>query len=278
MWGYSSRDVARMLDLPVERVRGWVRMGFATPRRSPAGALRFSFQDLLLLRTARELARARIPPRRVRRALQQLRARLPAGRPLASVRIAADGDQLVVRDGGGHWRPESGQALFDFAVSAVGQQVAPLLREAARAVDASGLDAQAWYTWGCDLADGAPAQARKAWARALTLDPDHPGANRALGHLLHEEGDAAAAEGHYRRFLEARPADSGAMFDLGVALEDQGRADEALLAHARCLESDPRHAEAHRRAAALLERLGRGPEARRHRAASRRLTGPGKVR
>jgi len=276
MWGYSTRDVARMLELPAERIRAWARLGFASPRRDDSGALRFSFHDLVLLRTARELAAAKVPARRVRRALQRLRGQLPAGRSLASVRIAADGERLVVRDGRGAWRPESGQALFDFGVAAVGEQVAPLLREAARAVDASGLDAQAWYTWGADLEDGAPAQARKAYARALSLDPDHPGANLNLGRLLHEAGDPAAAESHYRRTLEARPGDALASFNLAVALEDQGRADEALLAYARCLAWDPGHADAHFNAARLLEKLGRKTEALRHLAAYRRLSRGGK--
>jgi tetratricopeptide (TPR) repeat protein len=226
----------------------------------------------VLLRTARELARASVPTRRVRSALRELRRRLPEGRSLASVRIAADGDRVVVRDGRGAWRPESGQALFDFGVAAVAERVAPLLREAERRVDASGLDAQAWYAWGADLEDGAPAQARKAYARALELDPDHPGANLGLGRLLREAGDAAGAEAHYRRALEARPGDALAMFQLGGSLEAQGRADEALLAYARCLETDAGHADAHLAAARILERLGRGAEALRHLAAHRRLT------
>lgn len=272
MWGYRSSDVARMLGLPAGRVRAWARLGFASPRRGPRGELLFSFHDLVLLRTARELASARVPVRRIRTALRSLRARLPDGRSLASVRIAADGDRLVVRDGRGAWRPESGQALFDFGVSSLSEKVAPLLRRAARARDPSGLDAQAWYSWGCDLEDGAPGQARKAYARALELDPDHPGANLNLGRLLHEAGDSAAAEAHYRRALEARPGDATAQFNLGVAIEDQGRLDEALLAYARCLRGAPGHADAHFNAARILERLGRRAEALRHLAAYRRLT------
>jgi tetratricopeptide (TPR) repeat protein len=272
MWGYRSSDVARMLGLPVGRVRAWARLGFASPRRGPRGELLFSFHDLVLLRTARELASARVPVRRIRTALRSLRTRLPDGRSLASVRIAADGDRLVVRDGRGAWRPESGQALFDFGVSSLSEKVAPLLRQAARSRDPSGLDAQAWYAWGCDLEDGAPGQARKAYARALELDPDHPGANLNLGRLLHEAGDSAAAEAHYRRALEARPGDATAQFNLGVAIEDQGRLDEALLAYARCLRAAPGHADAHFNAARILERLGRRAEALRHLAAYRRLT------
>jgi tetratricopeptide (TPR) repeat protein len=271
MWGYRSSDVARMLGLPADRIRAWARLGFASPRRGPRGELLFSFHDLVLLRTARELAAARVPVRRIRTALRSLRARLPEGRSLASVRIAADGDRLVVRDGRGAWRPESGQALFDFGVSSLSEKVAPLLREAAR-LDPSGLDAQAWYAWGCDLEDGAPGQARRAYARALELDPDHPGANLNLGRLLHEAGDPAGAEAHYRRALEARPGDATAQFNLGVVLEDQARLDEALLAYARCLRAAPGHADAHFNAARILERLGRKAEALRHLATYRRLT------
>jgi tetratricopeptide (TPR) repeat protein len=274
MWGYRSGDVARMLGLPASRIRGWARLGFASPRRGPRRELLFSFHDLVLLRTAKELAGARVPVRRIRTALRSLRSQLPDGRSLASVRIAADGDRLVVRDRRGAWRPESGQALFDFGVSSLSETVAPLIREAASraARDPSGLDAQAWYAWGCDLEDGAPGQARKAYARALQLDPDHPGANLNLGRLLHEAGDSAAAEAHYRRALEARPGDATAQFNLGVALEDQSRLDEALLAYARCLAAAPDHADAHFNTARILERLDRRSEALRHLAAYRRLT------
>jgi len=272
MWGYRSRDVARMLGLPPRRIRAFARLGFASPRRGPRGELLFSFHDLVLLRTARELAAARVPTRRIRAALRSLRSQLPDGRSLASVRIAADGDRLVVRDGRGAWRPESGQALFDFGVSSLSETVAPLLREASRAEDASGLDAQAWYAWGCDLEDGAPAQARRAYARALQLDPEHGGAHLNLGRLLHEGGDAPGAEAHYRAALAAQPGDATAWFNLGVALEDQGRPDEALLCYARCLEAAPGHADAHFNAARILEAMGRRAEALRHLAAHRRLT------
>ncbi len=272
MWGYRTSDVARMLGLPAGRVRAFVRLGFASPRRD-GRELRFSFHDLLLLRTARELAAARVPLRRVGRAVRSLRGKLPEGRSLSSVRICADGDRVVVRDGRGPWRPESGQGLFDFAVASVGAEVAPLLREAERAPEGEGPDAEAWYAWGCDLEDGAPAQARRAYARALELDPRHCGAHLNLGRLLHEAGDAAGAEVHYRRALEARPGDPTALFDLGVALQDQQRWDEALLAYSRSLERAPDHADAHYNAAHVLERLGYGARALRHLAAYRRLTG-----
>ena len=270
MWAYRARDVARLLGLRVELIRAWAREGLVAPRRGPRGELRFAFHDLVLLRTARDLLAARMPAARVRRALRQLRAQLPEGRGLASVRVTADGDQLTVRDARGAWHPESGQALLDFTVREVAASVAPLLRLSGAAAPAPP-DAEAFYEWGCDLEDGAPEQARAAYRRALSLDPAHYGALLNLGRLLHEAADPAAAEAHYRRALEARPGDACALFNLGVAVEDQGRLAEALGWYERGLAADPRHADAHHNAARLCEKLGRQEQALRHLGAARRL-------
>jgi len=265
-----------MLGLPVPRIHGWARDGLVIPRRGPRGDLRFSFTDLVLLRTARELLGARLPAIRVKRALLQLRAQLPADRSLAGVRVTVEGDRVVVRDGAALWHPESGQAILDFEVKDVAAAVAPLLveaREAAEGARAAGgaRGAEGFYEWACDLEDGAPEQAREAYRRALALDPQHFGANLNLGRLLHESGDLAGAENHYSRALEARPDDAGALFNIGVALEDQGRREEALAAYEASLEHDPGHADSLHNAGRLCEKLGRMEQALRHLGAARRL-------
>jgi len=273
VWGYSARDVARLLDLPVEQVRRLSRAGFVSPRRGPRGALRFSFQDLVLLRAAAGLLRARVPAARVRRALSRLRAGLPEGRSLASVHVAADGRDVLVREGGRAWRPESGQLLLDFEVADLARRVAPLVREAARARGPGALDADAFYSWGCDLEPGAPREARAAYERALEIDPGHAGASLNLGRLLHEAGDLAGAEARYRRALGSAEQEGVAAFNLGVLLEDRGRDLDALEAYARALRADPSLADAHFNASRVLERLGRKKDALRHLGAYRRMLG-----
>src|SRR5436305_13387966 len=99
MKGYTSRDVAKLLGLTVAQVRGFARDGFLTPGRGPRGGLLFSFQDLVILRTAKGLVAARIRTRRIRRALRRRRTERPRGRSLAELRIAAEGDRIVVSDG-----------------------------------------------------------------------------------------------------------------------------------------------------------------------------------
>ncbi len=271
MSGYLSRDVSRMLDLPLAEVRRLARAGFVSPRRGPRNELRFSFQDLVLLRAAAGLVHARIPSARVRRALRSLRAQLPEGRPLAAVRVAAEGDRVVVQDGGARWHPETGQVLLDFEVGELARKMAPVARTASRRGRAP-LDSDAWYRWGCDLEDAAPREAEAAYRRALAIHPDHGGAHLNLGRLLHERGDPRAAEYHYRRALASDAHRALAAFNLGVALEDQGLLDEALLAYARALEADRALADAHFNASRILERMGRRDDALRHLAEYRRLS------
>jgi tetratricopeptide (TPR) repeat protein len=263
--GYTASDVARLLGLSPAQVRAWARDGLVAATRGARGEYRFNFQDLVLFRVARELLLARVPRARIRRALGRLRARLPRDRSISALRIGAEGDRVVVHDGTKRWNPESGQLHFSFEVADLARDAAPLARAQARAARAAeGLDARDWYELGCDLEAPVPEEARDAYARALALDPSHVEAHLNLGRLLHEAGDARAAEGHYRAALAARPGDATAAYNLGVALEDQGREAEALSAYERALAADPACADAHYNAAGLCERLGRHEEALRH--------------
>jgi tetratricopeptide (TPR) repeat protein len=270
--GYSANDVARLLDLSPSQVRAWARDGLVEGKRGARGEYRFTFQDLVLLRVARELRGARVKPRRIRRALSALRERLPVGRSLSGLKIGAEGDRVVVHDGTKRWNPESGQLHFAFDVKDLARDAAPLARAQARAARNREMGAGEWYELGCDLEAPAPAEAREAYARALALDPDHPEAHVNLGRLLHEEGDAEGAESHYRAALRVQPEDATAAFNLGVALEDRGRAEEALAAYEQALAADPCSADAHYNAAGLCERLGRREDALRHLRSYREMT------
>lgn len=255
MNGYGTREVGQILGLSPSQVRSYVREGFLSPERGPRGQFRFSFPDLVFLRTARGLLDARIPPRRIRRALR----RLALGRPdrsLRDVRIAADGGRIVAADGTSRWQPESGQTVFDFDVPDGAAPVATLAREAIEeARDAETLSAQDWYERACRLEPDAPEQARTAYERSLGLDGGLAEAHVNLGRLLHERGDPAAAHEHYLAALRACPEDATAAFNLGVALEDLGFEREALAAYERAIALDPVDSDAHFNAANLCERL-----------------------
>jgi tetratricopeptide (TPR) repeat protein len=266
--GYTAREVEQMLGLPAAEVRAWVRAGLLDPERGERGEMRFSFQDLVLLRTAKGLMGANVPRARVRRALRKLRAQLPPGRPLSGVHISADGDRIVVRDGQGRWQPESGQALFDFGVVELEEGVAALPQRKA----AAGETAAEWYEEGCELEESDRDGAVKAYERALVLDPDHAEAHVNLGRLHHDAGRLDEAETHYRAGLSAQPGDVTAAFNLGVALEDLGRLDEAIGAFQRAVKNDPGLADAYYNLSRLCEKLGRRAEALRYLHDYRKLT------
>lgn len=255
-----------MLGLSPAQIRAYATEGFLDPELGPEGELRFGFHDLILLRTAGELTAANIPSRKVRRVLHRLRDQLPEGKTLTGVRITADGERVVVRDGGVVWNPESGQSLFDFAVADLAAAAAPLIhRNAADARERSHeLSAEDWYELGCELEMSSAAEAKDAYERALKVEPDHPDANVNLGRILHEEGAPALAEKHYRAALDGDPGHETAAFNLGVALEDLGHTAEAVRAYKRAIALDPGNADAHYNLAGIYERRGQKQDALRH--------------
>lgn len=262
--GYSTKDVAALLGLSAEQVRSYVRAGFLAPEQGPRGEYYFSFQDLILLRTAKGLLAARVPRRRVRLALQNLREQLPEDRALTGVRISAQGHHVVVRDGRDLWNPESGQAVFDFELSELAREASTLPLRTPETKEDEPDGAGDWYERGSELEEVSPEEAMAAYRRALELDPGLADAHVNLGRLLHERGEAAEAERHYRLALAVRPEDATAAFNLGVALQDLGRLAEAAEAYEKALEIDRSLADAHYNLAGLYERLGQPEAAFRH--------------
>jgi tetratricopeptide (TPR) repeat protein len=255
MKGYSVKDVARMLDLSVGQVRSYARSGLVAAHRGERGEYRFGFQDLVLLRNAKGLLSQRIPPQRVRTALNRLKQQLPEDGSLSSVQISAQGNRIVVQRSGRSWQPESGQTLLEFdSDDSVPVRKRPICEPPER--ETPGLDAEDWFRLGGELEQGAPVQSREAYRRALELDPCHVDARINLGRLLHESREWEAAEKHYRMALADRGDDSTALFNLAVVLEDLGRRREATDAYRATVEADPEYADAYFNLARLLEQSG----------------------
>ena len=247
------------------RVREWARSGVLDPARGPRREYRFGFQDLVLLRSAKALLEADVPHRRVLRALRRLKDQLPRGRSLTAVRIAVEGEDVVVFDEGRAWAPESGQLQMLFDVAELAAQVAPLADRGAAAAGEEPETAEEWLDRGLQLESHAPDDAREAYEKALELRPGHPDALVNLGRLFYEEGATEAAIVHYRRALQAASGlHSTAAFNLGLALEDVGRERSAMEAYRAAILADPDFADAHYNLSRVYERLGDRMSALRH--------------
>ena len=58
MSGYSTQQVADLIGIKPDRIRHYVRRKLLRPARSERGHYRFSFQDVVLLRTAKGMTDA----------------------------------------------------------------------------------------------------------------------------------------------------------------------------------------------------------------------------
>ena len=223
-----------MLRLSRSTIRTLVRAGFVSPTRGPRNAWQFSFQDLIVLRTAQALVAVKVPVRRIARSMKDLRRRLPPSMPLSGLNIAAEGDRVVVREGASRWQTDSGQYLLAFEGSPSDGSLSVLERPAAVA--------------------------------------EAPTAYIERGSELHEAGRLDEAERTYRDGLAACGDHPLLLFNLGVVLEDLVRQEDAIAAYERALGIDGAFADCHYNLALLYEALGKPQQAIRHMAQYRRLT------
>ncbi|MBV9726070.1 MAG: tetratricopeptide repeat protein [Gammaproteobacteria bacterium] len=273
MRSYSMRDVQRVLRLSADTTRNLIKSGFVKPARGARREYRFSFQDLIVLRTARALIDAKIPARRIRRSLESLRRELPESVPLSGLSISAVGDHVVVRDGEAQRQVDSGQYLLGLDVSMENGVLRVVEhREAPPASPAPPAMRGDWFAQALTLEGSDPEAALGAWRHAVDQDTDNAAAWINWGRLLHEQGRTEQAAEVYRCALRQVGPDPLLLYNQGVLLEDLGHPAAALEAYLNALAEDPALADCHYNLARLYESLGQAQKAIRHLGQYRRLT------
>jgi tetratricopeptide (TPR) repeat protein len=273
MKAYSTREVAELLGLSPARVRALARSGIVNPQLDSKGRASYSFQDLVLLRTAKGLIDANVPARRINKALQALASQLPTDRPLSAVRVQIDGDRVIVRDSNSSWEPESRQTLLDFSIRELGEKIAPLARDSVqRALRAASTADDLFHAALESEQIGENAEAEQAYRNVIAADSHHVAAYINLGRLRHVARSLDEAEGLYRRALELEPSHPTARFNLGVVLEDRGATKEAIEEYLEAVRIDPRIADVHFNLARLYQQAGDQQAALRHFSRFRALT------
>jgi len=187
--------------------------------RGPRGALRFSFQDLVVLRKAQALAAARVPHRRIVRAMKELRRQAESGQ------YALEFGSLSVMA-----RPmPSAQELFDRAVDLErrDRDAAFKAYERAIAADASFLDAR--INLGLLLhQSGRLAKAERTYRDAILACGRDPTVLFNLGVLLEDMGRKRDAVEAYRAALRGDPEFADCHYNLALLSESLGRAKDAI--------------------------------------------------
>lgn len=266
---FTLRRVQATLGLSRSIVAGLIAEGFVSPTRGPRNAWRFTFQDLLLLRTAHALQASQIPPRKILRSLARLKATLPQQLPLTGLRITAIGADVAVRDRDGQWQSDSGQLLMDFDVAKVAGSVAFLARPTSPPAPPG---APARFDLGLALEATDPAAAEAAYRQAMTLAPELEAAYLNLGAMFSDAGRFADLAMLCDIAVKHCPESALIHFNRGVALDHLERLPEAMASYERSLALDPTLADAHYNLGRLREQLGDPHGALRHFSAYRRLT------
>lgn len=221
MSGYTTRKVTELLGLTSDQVRHFVKRGLVDPDRGDRAEYLFSFQDVVLLRTAKGLVDSNVSVRKALSVLGKLRDGLDGMQSLTSLRIYADGNNVVVRDEETVWDAETGQGHFDFAVRELADNIARLGDR--RVLDASefeDLDSDDWYNLGLELEEVDPENAPEAYARSIGLDPQNADAHVNLGRLFQLRGDLKRAKRHYQLALSAAPAHQLAHYNMGTVFDE----------------------------------------------------------
>lgn len=234
MNSYGVREVQKLLRLPRSTIRMLVDAGFVSPARGPRNAWRFSFQDLIVLRTAQALADAKVPARRIARSMKALRRQLPQSMPLSGLSVAAEADRVVVREGTRRWQAETGQYLLGFEPSAADG--------ALRVLEAPAPDVKAYVQRGCALHEQRHLpEAERLYREGLEKCGEDPVLLYNLGVLLEDMQRKTDALAAYERSLSADPSFADCHYNVALLYEALGKPREAIrhMAQYRRLQKKP---------------------------------------
>lgn len=108
---FTSRDAAEITGLTRRQLAYWRSSGLITPsHQTPGGHARYTFTDLVALKTARQLLDTGVSVQKIRKSISSLIDFLPTlDRPLTETTLVAAGDVVLVLHQGTAFETLSGQ-------------------------------------------------------------------------------------------------------------------------------------------------------------------------
>jgi tetratricopeptide (TPR) repeat protein len=253
---YSTAQLSRLLKVPGDRLRRWMKEGLIHSVETVNGVSHFDYRQVVSARTLCDLFQAGVTPDRLRRSIRQLRTWMPnVDQPLLQLAVLERNGELLVRLDDGLAEP-TGQLRFDFADPA-DQPSVSLSRPPATA--------EQWFEQGCQHEEsGQFSEAVVAYRRALFVGGASPNVCFNLANALYCLGKKEQALERYYQAVEGDHEFTEAWNNLGALLADCGRTEEAVTALEQALALNPQYADAHYNLADLLEDTGRSADALEH--------------
>jgi len=260
---FSTRSAARILAVSPDRIRYWVKHRLLMPAARHGRRFRFAFNDLLLMRMAKELLPSRRHVAPFQRSVDRVRGYLEPKRLVTSLKLHNDDGRIVLSDGDVLIEIDTGQLLLRFgpprAAGVVEDRFGPA-RVRERFAEAR------------KMAEDDPLRALTLYGDLLGREPGNFELHMRMAALLEGKGDVAGALGHLLGAAVLVPANAEVNLRLGAIYRVREEYENALHSFQRAAECDPLSLEAHRNLAELYERAGRKRDALRHLSQIRRLS------
>jgi tetratricopeptide (TPR) repeat protein len=259
---FSTRSAARILAVSPDRIRYWVKRRLLEPSARRGRRFRFAFNDLLLMRMAKELLPRHRHVGLFQRCFDRVRDLLEPERSVTSLKLHNDEGRIVLSDGDALIEIETGQMLLRF-----GSQ-----REIGKVEDRFGpARVRERFEEARQMAETDPLRALTLYSDLLGREPSNFEAHMRMAALLEREGDLSGALRHLLGAAVIVPANAEVNLRLGALYRLREETENALQSFERAVECDPLSIEAHRNLAELYDRAGRKRDALRHLSAIHRL-------
>jgi tetratricopeptide (TPR) repeat protein len=260
---YSTRAAARILALPPDRIRYWVKQRLIEPAAKRGRRYRFAFRDLVLMRMAKELLPGRRHLQPVQRCVERARELVEPFRPLTALKLETRDGLIVVREGNLVFEADSGQLCLQFGSSHSAAKLEERFGQAR---------ARERYEEVRRIAENDPFRALTLYSDLLGREPRNFELHMRMATLLESEGDLASALRHLLGAAALVPANAEVHQRIGLLYRKRNEDENAVRSFLCAIECDPGSIEAHRNLAELYEKLGRKREAMRHLSTLHRLS------
>lgn len=257
---YTIEQLARVLQVPIEKLRSWRQRKLIRPVREIRSLCWFDFGEVLSARALVQLLDSGAQLHEIRRSLERMRGWMPgASRALTQLAAASDHGSLQIRLENGRLAEPSGQLLLPFDPPPNDDKPAGILAHRPAPT------AENWFDRGVAAeSDGRYEEAADFYQQCLLVGGPRAEAAFNLGNCLHALSRPGEAAQRYMNAVEIDPSFVEAWNNLGNALAELSRFDPAVNAYRRAIGLVPEYADAHFNLAETLHQLARFDEARRH--------------
>lgn len=254
---YTIAQLSRILDVPYDRIRLWVRLGLIEPAETVHRLNFFDFNQVTSAKVLCDLISEGLPLAKIRESLHRVQSWLPGMEsPLSQLSVLEENGRLLFRLHDGRLAEPSGQLQLDFEA---------LVEERALAIEADAKTADQWFQEALECENQADYHgAVHAYEQAIKLEPNDPILQFNLGNVLYASQRLEEAQACFRRAVALDQDYVEAWNNLGTVLADLDEQDQSIAAFQRALAVFPLYADAHYNLGDVYSSIGHSEKAREH--------------